>query len=262
MELNLKGKTALVTGASYGLGFACANALAAEGVKVAICSRHQDKILAGAERISENTNNQVFGFAADLRKESDLRQLVNDAKKTLGSIDILVLSTGHPPTYSFTKATDAHWEEGIDLILQPAIKLIRELLPDMRARNYGRLISIGSIFGLEPEQSSVVQSTLRTGLNAFSKCIATEAASDGVTSNVLCPGYFETPLLKNLAQKYADEAKVPLKEILEDWKNFAPAKKFGKPEDLGAFVAFLASPRGAFINGTSIAIDGGAIRRY
>jgi 3-oxoacyl-[acyl-carrier protein] reductase len=150
----------------------------------------------------------------------------------------------------------------MNLILQPAITLSRALLGNMRARTYGRLIFIGSIFGLEPEQSSVVQSTLRSGLNAFSKCIATEAAADGVTANVFVQDIFETPLVKDLAQKYANEKGVLLENILEEWRDFAPSKKFGKPEDLGAFISFLASPRGEFVNGTSMVIDGGALKRF
>lgn len=262
MELGLTGKTALVTGASYGLGYACAKELSREGARVAICSRDQDRVESAASEISSETGNPVKAIAADLTKEEDLSRLLNEARAWLGHVDILVLSTGHPPTYPFTSATDEHWEEGIDLILKPAIKLTRGLLEDMRKRQYGRLIFIGSIFGLEPEQSSVVQSTLRTGLNSFSKCIGTEVAADGVTSNVICPGYFKTPLVTSLAQKYADKAEVPLQKILDDWKSFAPSKKFGKPEDLGAFVALLASPRGEFFNGTSVVIDGGAIKQY
>ena len=262
MELGLTGKTALVTGASYGLGYACARELSREGARVVICSRDRERIEVAASEISSETGNAVIPVAADLTKESDLSRVLAEARSSLGHVDILVLSTGHPPTFPFTRATDDHWEQGINLILRPAIKLTRGLLPDMRQRKYGRLIFIGSIFGLEPEQSSVVQSTLRTGLNSFSKCVGTEAAADGVTSNVICPGYFETPLVTSLAQKYADEAQVPLAKILEDWKNFAPSKKFGRPEDLGAFVALLASPRGEFFNGTSIVIDGGAIKQY
>lgn len=262
MELGLTGKTALVTGASYGLGYACAKELSREGTKVVICSRDKDRIDSAAKEISSETGNGVTAIVADLTKEEDLSRLIDEAQAALKHIDILVLSTGHPPTYPFTKATDEHWVHGISLILQPAIKLTRALLSDMRTRQYGRLIFIGSIFGLEPEQSSVVQSTIRAGLNSFSKCIGTEAAADGVTSNVICPGYFETPLVTSLAQKYADEAGVPLQQILDEWKDFSPSKKFGKPEDLGAFVSLLASPRGEFFNGRSIVIDGGAIRQY
>ena len=262
MELGLTGRTALVTGASYGLGYACAKELSQEGAKVVICSRDKDRIESAATEISSETGNSVTAIAADLTNDQDLSRLLDEARAALEHVDILVLSTGHPPTYPFTTATDEHWEQGISLILGPAIKLTRGLLEGMRERKYGRLIFIGSIFGLEPEQSSVVQSTLRTGLNSFSKCIGTEAAADGVTSNVICPGYFETPLVTSLAQKYADEAGVPLQQILDAWKNFAPSKKFGKPEDLGAFVSFLASPRGEFFNGTSIVMDGGAIKQY
>lgn len=262
MDLGLTGKTALVTAASYGLGYACAKELSREGVRVVICSRDKDRIEAAAREISSETGNSVVAVVADLTTDEGLSKLLVDARASLRHIDILVLSTGHPPTYPFTLATDEHWVRGIQLILQPAIKLTRGLLGEMRQQKYGRLIFIGSIFGLEPEKSSVVQSTLRTGLNSFSKCIGTEAAADGVTSNVICPGYFETPLVTSLAQKYADEAQVPLQQILDEWKNFAPSKKFGKPEDLGAFVALLASPRGEFFNGTSIVMDGGAIRQY
>ena len=262
MNLNLKGKTALVTGASYGLGYFCAEALAQEQVNVAICSRDAFRISEAASKLSKGTGSKVIGIEADLTKEEDLLNLVDQVNRNLGEIDILVLSTGHPPTYPSSQATDLHWEKGIDLILKPAIKLTRSLLPGMRSRNYGRLIYIGSIFGLEPEPLSIVQSTLRTGLNSFAKCIATEAAADGVTANVICPGYFDTPLVQDLAKKYAEEGSVSIESVLLEWKNFAPSKKFGKPEDLGAFVSFLASPKGEFINGTAITIDGGAIKQY
>jgi 3-oxoacyl-[acyl-carrier protein] reductase len=223
VDLRLKGKTALVTGASYGLGFACAQELAVEGVDVAICSRNQSEI---------------------------------------GKIDILVLSTGHPPTYPFSEATDQHWQSGYDMLVQPAIQLCRSLLPEMQRRRYGRVIFIGSIFGLEPEVSSVIQSTFRTGLNALAKCLATEYAAEGITVNVICPGYFDTPLVRNLAGQYAAAQKSDAQTVLLDWQNYSPVRKFGRPEDLGGLVAFLASPRGEFITGTAITMDGGAVRQY
>lgn len=262
MDLRLKGKIALVTGASYGLGNACARTLAEEGAEVVLCARNKDTLLAAADSISTSTNGVVHSIAADLTDSDQLENLAAEALRVTGGIDILVLSTGHPPTYPFTVATDEDWKQGLELILYPAITLTRRLLPGMRERKFGRLIYIGSIFGLEPEPSSIIQSTLRTGLNAFSKCIATEAAADGVTANVVCPGYFETPLVTTLAGQYAKQEGRPVRDILEDWKCFSPVQKFGKPEDLGAFVALLASPRGEFFNGTSFTIDGGAIKQY
>lgn len=131
-----------------------------------------------------------------------------------------------------------------------------------RARKYGRIIFIGSISGLEPEVTSVVQSTFRTGLNAFAKCVATEVAADGVTVNVICPGYFDTPLVRELAQQYATTQNAPVESVLKDWAQYAPAKRFGKPDDLGSLVAFLASPKAEFMTGTTVTVDGGAVRAY
>jgi 3-oxoacyl-[acyl-carrier protein] reductase len=261
MDLNLKGKRALVTGASYGLGYACADVLAGEGVNVAICARDAEKIKAAAKEIAERHTVKAAGIPADLTKQEDLERLVKESRKQLGGIDILVVSTGHPPTYPFTAATDDHWALGNDLVLKPPIVLTRLVLDEMKYRKYGRIIFIGSIFGLEAEKSSVVQSTLRTGLNALAKCIASEVAPDGVTVNVVCPGYFETPLVHDLAKQYA-EGENSVEEILNEWRAYSPVKCFGKPEDLGAMVAFLASPRAEFVTGTTVTMDGGAVRKY
>lgn len=262
MDLQLQGKRALVTGASYGLGYACAKALAEEGVSIAICSRDEEKVTGAASQISEQTRMKTVGISADLTKEDDLKRVFTDAEKFLGGIDILVVSTGHPPTYPFSQATDEQWKLGEDLVLRPPIVLSRLVLPAMKQQKYGRIIFIGSIFGLEAESSSVVQSTLRTGLNAMAKCIATEVAEEGVTVNVICPGYFETPLVENLALQYANAQKTTRAEVLEDWKKYSPVKRFGKPEDLGALVAFLSSSKAEFITGTTVTIDGGAVRKY
>jgi 3-oxoacyl-[acyl-carrier protein] reductase len=262
MDLGLEGRTALVTGASQGLGYACALALAQEGARVALCSRDPARIETAAEEIATRTGAPAAGLTADLTDREDLARLVKAAQKELGAVDIVVVSTGHPPNYSLLTASDAHWQAGFDLTLQPAITLSRSLLPHMCERGYGRFIFIGSIFSLEPEPSSTLSSTLRSGLNALAKCIATENAARGVTANVICPGYFETPLLGSLAQKYADETGLTKDEVIDDWTNFSPTKTLGRPEDLGALVAFLGSPRGAFITGTTITMDGGALHGY
>jgi len=262
MELGLRGKTALVSGASYGLGYHCARELALEGVDVVICGRDQQKIVSAAHQINSDTGVRTLGTSADLTKEADLERVVAEADAFLGRIDILIVNTGHPPTHPFSVATNAHWKEGMDMVLWPPIVLSRLCLEAMKKRRFGRIIFIGSIFGLEPEQSSVVQSTLRTGLNALSKCIAAEAAPKGVTANVIAPGYFETPLVHDMAQRYATEAGVTQAEVLAEWKHSAPVQQFGRPEDLGALVCFLASPRAAFLTGTTIVMDGGALKQY
>lgn len=262
MDIHLKGKNALVTGASYGLGYACARMLAAEGVNIALNARHPDKLSAAESAIRDEFGVRTTSIAADLTQPSSFDSIQKTCADMLGNIDIVVVSTGHPPTYPFSAATDAQWQTGFDLILQPAIQLSRRFLPAMRERGYGRLIFIGSIFGLEPEVSSVIQSTFRTGLNALSKCIATENAAHGITANVICPGYFDTPLVGKLAGQYAETQKKDVSAVVEEWKTYAPTKNFGEPDDLGRLVAFLASPHAAFLTGTSLTFDGGAVRQY
>lgn len=262
MQLNLAGKRALVTGASAGLGYACAEALSMEGVEVALCSRNKENIDQAAAKITGITGNKTAGISADLTDEEQLHELVVDARKQVGEIDILVVSTGHPPTYPFSTATNEQWSIGLDMLLRPPIVLTRLLIDGMRARKFGRVIYIGSIFGLEPEQSSVIQSTFRTGLNAMAKCIATEVAADGVTVNVICPGYFDTPLVHDLAKQYAEQGGTTAECVLNEWASFAPVHRFGKPEDLGALVTFIASPRAEFMTGTAVTIDGGALKQY
>ena len=192
-------------GASRGLGYACAAELSREAAQVMISARDPARLTLAAGQISRGTGEHVLATPADLTNEADVARLVIAAAAAFDHVDVLVLSTGHPQRSSFSQADDEQWQSGVDLVLRPAIRLARALLPGMRSRGYGRLIFIGSIYGVEPEPGSAVQSTLRAGLNALSKSIAGEAGA--------------------------------------------------------AFVAFLASPRGEFFNGTSIVMDGGAVRR-
>ena len=255
MELNLSDKTALVTGASEGLGRACAEALAANGVSLSICARGEELLDKAAREIEEQFNVKTSPIPADLSSSADLERLVDSAISELGHVDILVLSTGHPPTFPFSAATDEQWQHGIDLLLQPVVKLSRAFLEQMKSRGFGRIIFIGSIYGIRPEVSSVIQSTLRTGLTALTKCLALEYAPFGITVNVICPGYFKTPLVDNLAKKYAEEQSRPVDDVLKDWEAFPPSKRFGSPNELGDFVAFLSSSRASLINGQSLVIN-------
>jgi 3-oxoacyl-[acyl-carrier protein] reductase len=260
MNLELQGKRALVTGASSWLGRAVAQSLSEEGCRLFITGRTPEKVDDTVRQLSQRGG--VEGCAGDLRSATDIENILRGAAEFLETVDIVVLSTGHPPTFPLTDASLERWNTGFQLLLQPAIEITKALAPKMAAQGYGRFLYIGSIFGLQPEASSIIQSTFRTGLNAFMKCVATEYAAHGVTANVICPGYIETPLLRELATQYAQRNGQSMEEVLDAWKNYAPSRKFGKAADLGALVSFLASPRGEFISGTAITIDGGAISQY
>lgn len=255
MSLDLENRLALVTAASEGLGFACAKTLAEEKCRVVLSSRSTQKLERACAEIGA-----VSGIPCDLGRLEDLDALISGVENAHGAPDILVISTAHPPTKPFSRAMDEDWETGHNLLIRPVITLCRRWLPAMVQKKYGRIIVIGSIFGKEHEESSVIQSTYRTGLHGLVKCIAREYASSGVTANVICLGYFNTPLVRNLAHHYAQERKVGDSVVLDEWKSFSPAGRYGRFEEIGVLAAYLASPSGGFTSGAAITIDGAATR--
>lgn len=262
MDLELEGKVALVTAASQGLGFGCASALASEGARVAICARDKERVEAAARDISQRSGATVVGFEADVTSRDDLSRFVRDTEAALGTIDILVCNTGNPPGGHLLDTGDEDWDRGLSLVLRPAITLTQLVVPGMRDRGFGRVLFISSAYGLEPNPDSVISSTLRAGLHALAKCAARDVGGDGVCVNVVCPGYFNTPLLEEYARKEASTGGGLAAEILERWGKGAPAGRLGAPADLGALVTFLASPRSGYIQGTVVAIDGGMLRTW
>jgi len=251
---------ALVTAGSRGLGFACAQALAAEGAKVAITARHKKQLVGAARDLASHHKTTVVGIEADLTQERSLDRMVRQTEKRLGDIDILVMGTGHVPSGSFGKVSDLDWQTGLNLTIRPAIILSRLILPRMRKRKFGRIIFLSSVFALEPDSGYVISSTYRAGLSAFAKCLSNEVAADGVTVNVIAPGYYDTPLLDELAAKKAATTGSSPKQILADWGKLSPTKRLGSPDELGAVVALLASPRSAFLQGVTLAVDGGFMK--
>ncbi len=256
MELDIQGKNALVTAASYGLGYAAARALLKAGCNVVLNSRSMENLKKAAADLAD----EPVLISADLSKPEDRLRLIAESEAAVGAIDILVVSTAHPPTMPFSRATDSDWELGYQLLMRAPIELSRAVISNMRKNKYGRLIYIGSIFGLEAEASSVVQSTFRAGLNNLAKCIAVEEAPNGITANVICPGYFDTPLVRTLAKQYATETSKDLDSVLAEWKSFSPMNKFGHPDDIGAFITYLCSSHGQFFSGSAVHIDGAAIK--
>lgn len=255
MDFELENRFALVTAASEGLGYACAKTLVDEKCRVVISSRDIQKL----NRACEETG-AISGVSCDLGSLEALNHLASEIEKICDAPDILVISTAHPPTKPFSRATEEDWDIGHNLLIRPVITLCRRWLPIMMQKGYGRIIVIGSIFGREHEESSVIQSTYRAGLHGLVKCIAREYAASGITANVVCPGYFDTPLVRNLAHQYAQERKLDDNIILDEWKNFSPSRRYGRFDEIGALVAYLASPSGGFTNGSAITIDGAATR--
>lgn len=240
MDFRISGRTALVFGASKGLGKAVARELIAEGVRVAIVSRDADRIAATAAEIG------AIGIAGDVAKPGNSEALVAQATKALGApVDILVTNTGGPPAGSFEKMSAADWQKGFDNLWISTVESVLAVLPHMRQRKWGRILAITSIAAREPQPGLVISNSLRAGLLGLINSVSRDVAKDGITMNALLPGYTATDRMTELG---IDDATMGPK---------IPAGRIGRPEEFAALAAFLASDRASYINGQAIAIDGG-----
>lgn len=256
MDLGLKGRRALVTGASMGLGAAAAMALAQEGVEVAINSRSPERLEKTAARIKQACGLDPIICPGDLTKPDEIERILKQA----GPVDILVSNTGGPPSGRFIDHPPERWNEAGDLLLNSAINLTRGVLDNMRKQAWGRLIYITSVAVLEPIDDLILSNTYRAAITGFCKTVSNNHAAEGITANCVCPGYTLTERLHHLAEDRAASAGKPPEVVLEGFADAIPAGRLGRPEEPAALIAFLASDKAAYITGCSIPVDGGLVK--
>jgi 3-oxoacyl-[acyl-carrier protein] reductase len=243
MELGLDGRTAAVAASSAGLGFACAHALAREGVTVAICGRDEGRIQQAAERIGPG----AIPLVVDVGSAEGGRTFVEQATAALGtSPDILVTNAGGPPRGGFDDTGIDDFRRALELNLLSTIAMCETAIPAMRQRGWGRVLAITSVVVKQPAPYLILSNTARAGVHGFLKTTAGAVARDGVTVNALLPGGHATDRMKAL---YGDEGAVAAN---------IPVGRLGRPEDFGATAAFLCSEHARFITGSSLALDGGS----
>lgn len=260
MELGLSDKCVLVTGASQGLGRACAEALAAEGARIAICSRSMSRITKAADGIADTAGSEVIGFVCDLTNPKDIQRLISQTQEHFGHIDALVFNHGNPPPGSFFDISIERWQEGLNISLWPAIHLCRAVIPAMKEQHWGRIIFISSTFAKEPDPNYVISSTLRAGLLGLAKCLSRELAPYQITVNTVLAGYFDTPLIRQLAAEVGRRVRKDDKQILQEWANMSPSRTMCEPFALGQLVAWLSSEQAHNVTGTAVTSDGGLLK--
>ncbi|MCS6854938.1 MAG: SDR family oxidoreductase [Elioraea sp.] len=260
MDLGLKGRRALVLGASRGLGRAIAEALAAEGAAVAVASRNREALAALAADLSARHGVPAHAIPADVADETRLDVLAEEATLRLGGVDILVLNHGGPPVGpALDLSLEALKEQFARMVVAP-IRLAMRLLPGMRERRFGRILTVGSSGMVQPLPNMVLSNTLRGAIVGWNKTLAAEVAAEGITCNILAPGAIETDRLRETAGFEAKRTGASVEEVLARRAATIPAGRLGRPEEFGAVAAFLASDRAAYITGSIVRVDGGLIR--
>lgn len=259
MDLGLQGKTALVTAASAGLGYATAAALSAEGARVAICSRDLGRAQASATRIHAETGHEVLAFEADVASADDLTRLFGEVGAAFGSLDILVCNAGGPPPGNFSALNEEQWATGVQLTLMSVVRSVRLALPLMRQAGGGRILALLSSSVKKPIDNLTLSNTFRPAVYGLCKSLSLELAGDHIQVNGLAPGRIETERINQLDDAQAQKRGVSRAEIRTASEAQIPMGRLGQPHEFGRVAAFLCSPAAIYVNGSVLLVDGGAV---
>jgi len=260
MDLELRGKVAIVGGASKGLGRACAEVLAQEGAKVVICSRTEADLEKTAEEIRRSTEAEVMTFPGNLESHDTIRNLVRSAVDRFGRLDILVNNSGGPPLARAAAAGEDLWDTAIQRSLLYFVRMCREAVPHLKKQSTGRIINILASTVYQPIPNLALSGATRMGVVAFAKSLADELGRDNVLVNNVCPGSILTDRMLSNVTSRAREAGVSVEEALAQRAAETALGRVGQPMELAYLVAFLASGKASYITGTTILVDGGLVR--
>jgi 3-oxoacyl-[acyl-carrier protein] reductase len=260
MDLELNNKVAIVGGASKGLGRACAEVLAQEGARVAMCSRTQADLEKAAQEIRDTTGADIFVFAGDLDQFSTIRDLIATTVDRFGRLDIMVNNSGGPPLARAYNATEEQWATAVQRSLLFFARMSREAIPHLKRQRSGRIINILASTVYQPIPNLALSGATRMGVVAFAKSLADEVGRDGVLVNNVCPGSILSERMLSNVTARAKELGIPVEEALAQRAAETAVGRIGEPKELAYLVAFLASGKASYITGTTILVDGGLVR--
>ncbi|MBI2177302.1 MAG: SDR family oxidoreductase [Candidatus Tectomicrobia bacterium] len=261
MDLGIRGRAALVTGGSRGIGRMTALRLLEEGARVAICARGKEGLDEARGDLARRTGGEVLAVQADTSREADITRLVQAAAGRFGGVDILVNNAGTMSSGRFGALADAALQAQLDTKLFGFLRLIRQVVPHMRAKGWGRIVNIIGGAGKEPDPYMFGSGMTNSALLNLTKSLSTELGEEGILVNAVCPGWVDTALWRKNAEGLAAELGAKTEE---EARRLAARKnalnRFGRPEELADAIAFLCSGRASYITGVSLNLDGGRLK--
>jgi len=260
MDSGLKNRVAIVAASSQGIGRATAEAFAAEGCKVAMCSRNAERLREAAEQIRGQHNAEVLAAPVDVTDPAAVRTFVDQTVAAFGSVDVCVTNAGGPPAKGFLAASLEDWRSAIDANFLSAVYFAREVIPHMQRKRWGRIITLTSITTKQPVPDLVLSNAVRAAVVGLVKSLANEFGKDGILVNNVGPGYTATDRLKELAKARSTASGKTQQEVLDGFSIDVPLKRLGDPKEIANVIVWLASERASYVTGQTILVDGGAYK--
>lgn len=261
MDFGIKGKTALICGASKGIGRAIAEELASEGVKLFLCARSPEVLKETADGISKQCIDAEVHFqSCDLSSPQARKELVDAVKSRFGSVDILVHNTGGPKTSRAEDTKLEEWESGFKQLFLSVADINNAFLPGMKEKSWGRIICVTSLSIMEPIASLSVSNAVRSAVTAMLKTLSDEVAPHNITVNCIAPGSIETDRMQDLMEQRTKTSGQSKEEYQKQYVSAIPAGRMGTPEEFAAVASFLCSTRASYVTGSTICVDGGKRR--
>lgn len=261
MDLNLKGKSVIVTASSKGLGKATASEFAQEGAHVLLASRSADELREAVREIKTKTGNDHVDFVVcDMTQPDQIKEMVQQAVDWNGTVDVLVNNTGGPPAGTFADFNDEDWQQAFELTLLSFIRTAREVLPYMKKQQRGHIVNLASSSIKESLDNLLLSNTFRPGVLGLSKSLARELGEDNILVNTVGPGRIETDRIRSLDSMKAEELGVSMEQLQQEHEKNIPLKRVGDPAEFAKAVVFLSSGANTYITGQDLVVDGGMVK--
>jgi 3-oxoacyl-[acyl-carrier protein] reductase len=260
MDLGLKNRVAIVAASSHGLGRAIASAFAAEGARLAMCSRDEKKLRKAAHDIREQHNADIYCEALDVTNFQAVHTFVENVARHFGRIDICVTNAGGPPAKGFLATTMDEWRRATELNFLSTVAFAHEVIPHMQRNHWGRIVTLTSVTVRQPVPDLVLSNAVRAAVLGLIKSLSNEFGKDGILVNNVGPGYAATERLNELAGARSSASGKSREQIFDDWAAASAVKRVGRPEEIADTVVWLASERASYITGQTVLADGGVYK--